>query len=199
MRARLSLYFDELLIEHPFIHPRTVNKEFSPLEHPKTYRQEFLKSVVLFMAIMPLVEQGLVTLFPDPCNFDFHLRDQTFQMARFRSQAMKFDPKDEAGVMEMMKEDHKRSMLLLPREALRHQFLRASPELDEKALEAALDGFDIIRQRDPLAVFERGRSKAGRRRTIQPLKMAQTSRSRCTSRRPPAHGLSPTAYSVGEN
>jgi hypothetical protein len=46
----LSLYFDELLIEHPFIHPRTVNKEFSPLEHPNTYRQEFLKSVVLFMA-----------------------------------------------------------------------------------------------------------------------------------------------------
>ena len=79
----LSLYFDELLIEHPFTHPRTVNKEFSPLEHPKTYRQEFLKSVVLFMAIMPLVEQGLVTLFPDPCNFDFHLRDQVLQMAGF--------------------------------------------------------------------------------------------------------------------
>ena len=31
----VSLYFDELLIEHPFIHPRTVNKEFSPLEHPQ--------------------------------------------------------------------------------------------------------------------------------------------------------------------
>ena len=31
----LSLHFDELLIEHPFIHPRTVNKEFSPLEHPE--------------------------------------------------------------------------------------------------------------------------------------------------------------------
>jgi hypothetical protein len=30
----LSLYFDELLIEHPFIHPRTVTKKFSPLEHP---------------------------------------------------------------------------------------------------------------------------------------------------------------------
>ncbi len=84
-----SLYFDELSIEHPFIHPRTVNKKFSPLEHPKMYRQEFLKSVVLFMAIMPLVEQGLVTLFPDPCNFDFHLRDQMLEMAKFRSKRMK--------------------------------------------------------------------------------------------------------------
>jgi hypothetical protein len=79
----LSLYFDELLIQHPFIHPRTVNKEFSPLEHPNTYRQELLNSVVLFMAIMPLVEQGLVTLFPDPCNFDFHLRDQMLKWPGF--------------------------------------------------------------------------------------------------------------------
>jgi hypothetical protein len=158
----LSLYFDELLIEHPFIHPRTVKKEFSPLEHPKTYRQEFLKSVVLFMAIMPLVEQGLVTLFPDPCNFDFHLRDQTFKMARFRSQGLKVDPKEEAGFMELMKEDQKRSMLLLPREALRRQVHRDSPELDEKALEAVLDGFDMLRERDPLAVLQEGSLEGGK-------------------------------------
>jgi len=158
----LSLYFDELLIEHPFIHPRTVAKEFSPLEHPKTYRQEFLKSVVLFMAIMPLVEQGLVTLFPDPCNFDFHLRDQMFQMASFRSQAVKVDPKEEAGFIEMMKEDDKRSMLLLPREALRHQVLRDSPGLDEKAVEAVLDGFEMLRERDPLAVLQDGSLEGGK-------------------------------------
>jgi len=104
----LSLYFDELLIEHPFIHPRTVNKKLSPLDYPKMYRQEFLKSVVLFMAIMPLVEQGLVTLFPDPCNFDFHLRDQMFEMAKFRSNGRKVDPKEEAGFTAMLKEEQSR-------------------------------------------------------------------------------------------
>lgn len=169
----LSLYFDELLIEHPFIHPRTVNKEFSPLEHPKTYRQEFLKSVVLFMAIMPLVEQGFVTLFPDPCNFDFHLRDQMFQMAGSRSQAMKVDPKEEPGFMELMKEDHKRSMLLMSRAALRHQVLRDSPELDENAVEAVLDGFDMLRERDLLAVLQEGSLEGGKAGgQFMPLKMA---------------------------
>lgn len=169
----LSLYFDELLIEHPFIHPRTVNKEFSPLEHPKTYRQEFLKSVVLFMAIMPLVEQGLVTLFPDPCNFDLHLRDQMFEMARFRSKGMKVDPKEEAGFMELMKEDHKRGMLLLPREALRHQVLRDSPKLDEKAVEALLDGLDRLREKDPLAVLQEGSLEGGKGGgQLTPFKMA---------------------------
>ena len=152
----LPLYFDELLIQDPFIHPRAVNKAFSPLEHPRSYRQEFLKSVVLFMAIMPLVEKGLVTLFPDPCNFDFHLRDQMFEMAKFRSQWLKVDPREETGYLEIMKEEFKRSMLLLPREALRLQVLRDSPEMDEKTVEAVLDEFDTLREQDSLAVLQKG-------------------------------------------
>lgn len=158
----LSFYFDELLIEHPFVHPRAYKEEFSPLDHPNIYRQEFLNSVVLFMATMPLVEQGLITLFPDPCNFDLHLRDQMFKMAKFRSQGMKMDPKEESGFMDLMKEDYKRSMLLMPREALRHQVLRGSPELDEKAVEAVLDGFNVLRERDPLAVLQEGSLEGGK-------------------------------------
>lgn len=157
----LSLYFDQLLIEHPFIHPRTVKTEFSPLDHPKMYRQEFLKSVVLFTVIIPLVERGLVTLFPDPCDFDLHLRDQMFGMAEFRSKGMKVDPKEEAVLMEMMKEEHKRSMLLLPREALRHHVLREYPELDEKAVGVLLDGFNRLREQDPLAVLQEGSLEGG--------------------------------------
>jgi hypothetical protein len=157
----LSLYFDELLIEHPFIHPRTVNKEFSPLENPKSHRQEFLKSVLFFLEIMPLVEQGLVTLFPDPCTFDLHLRDQMFKMAQFRSHGLKVDPKEEACFVKLAKQDHKRSMLMLPREALRHQVQQNSPELDEKAVEAILNGVDILRERDPLAVLQEGSFEGG--------------------------------------
>jgi hypothetical protein len=169
----LSLYFDELLIEDPFIHPRTVKKEFSPIEHPKMYRQELLKSVVLFIAIMPLVEQGLITLFPDPCNFDYHLRDQMFKMARVRSKRMQIDPKEEMGFMELIKEDSKRSMLLLPREALRHQVLRDSPKLDEKAVEGLLDAFDRLREQDPLAVLQEGSLEGGKDGgQLTPLKMA---------------------------
>ena len=158
----LSLYYDDLLIEHPFIHPRTVNKEFSPLEYPHTYRQEFLNSVVLFTAIMPLVEQGLVTLFPDPCNFDLHLRDQMFAMAKFRAQGIKFDPEDEPGIREMMKEEGKRSMLLLSRDALRRHVIQQSPELDERAINAVLDGFARLREQDPLAVLQNGSLEGGK-------------------------------------
>jgi hypothetical protein len=112
-------------------------------------------------------------LFPDPCNFDFHLRDQMFEMAKFRSNGMKVDPKEEAGFSEMMKEEHKRSMLLLPREGLRRQVLRVSPELDEKAVEAVLDGFDRLREQDPLAVLQEGSLEDGEGGgQFMPFKMA---------------------------
>jgi hypothetical protein len=76
-----SLYFGELIIEHPFIHAGTFKKEFSPVENPRTYRQEFLKTVLFFLTVMPLVERGLVNLIPNAWDFDVHLRDQTLQMA----------------------------------------------------------------------------------------------------------------------
>ena len=169
----LSLYFDELLIEHPFTHPSTVNKEFSPLERPQTYRQEFLKSVVLLMTIIPLVEQGLVTLFPDPCNFDFHLRDQMLEMAKFRSRGMNVDPKEESGLKQMVEEDGKRAILLLPREGLRRLVVRTSPELDEEFVEAVLDRFDNLRELDPLAVLQEGSLEGGEvGGQLMPYKMA---------------------------
>ena len=76
-----SLYFGELIIEHPFVHAGTVKKEFSPVENPRAYREEFLKTVLFFLTVMPFVEPGLVNLIPDPCNFDVHLRDQMLHMA----------------------------------------------------------------------------------------------------------------------
>src|SRR5258708_23998759 len=60
-----SLYFGELIIEHPFIHAGTFKKEFSPVENPRTYRQEFLKTVLFFLTVMPFVERGLVNLIPN--------------------------------------------------------------------------------------------------------------------------------------
>tara|TARA_R110000868_G_scaffold411743_1_gene708463 strand:+ start:7904 stop:9160 length:1257 start_codon:yes stop_codon:yes gene_type:complete len=169
----LPLYFDELLIEHPFVHPRVVNKEFSPLEHPKKYRQEFLKSVILFLAIMPLVEQGLVTLFPDPCNFDFHLRDQMLAMAQFRSQGLKVDTEEETRFRELAREDHKRTLLLMPQEALRRQVHQISPELDQNAIEAVLNGIDALREQDPLAVLQEESLEGGKDGgQLMPFKMA---------------------------
>ena len=61
-----SLYFGELIVEHPFVHAGTVKKDYSPVENPRAYRQEFLKTVLIFLTVIPLVELGVVNLIPEP-------------------------------------------------------------------------------------------------------------------------------------
>ena len=53
-----------------------------------------------------------------------------------------------------MKEDFQRSLMSLPRDALRSQFLKASPELDDVRLEEALQGVEQLKEHDPLAVLQ---------------------------------------------
>jgi hypothetical protein len=96
-----------------------------------------------------------------------------FGMAKFRSKEMKVDPKEEAGFIAMMKDEHKRAMLLLSRDALRQQVIRRSPELDETAVNDVLEGFDMLREQDPLAVLQEGSLDGGDSGgQLTPFKMA---------------------------
>lgn len=155
------LYFSELLIEHPFLHAGTFKKEFSPVENPRAYRHEFLKTVFFFLTVMPLVDADLINLIPDPCNFDVHLRDQMLHMAKSRSAGLKIDPRKDARLEQLMKQDFQRSLMSLPRDTLRSQLLKASPELDDSELEEALQGIEQLKEHDPLAVLQEGSLASG--------------------------------------
>jgi len=151
-----SLYFGDILVEYPFTHAGTVRKEFSPVDNPQSYRQEFLKSTLLFLTIMPLVDRGLVILVPDPCNFDTHLRDQTMHMARERTAGLDMSANDVrkgARLFTLMRDDLLRNLLSLPEDSLRTQLQNMSPDIDEVELEGALKGIEELRTSDPLATL----------------------------------------------
>lgn len=149
-----SLYFGELIIQHPFLHAGTVKKKYSPVDNPKAYRQEFLKSVLFFLNVMPLVEIGTINLIPDPCAFDTHLRDQMHHMAEFRSAGLHIDKHKEPHIEELMKEDFRRSIMSLPREALLSQLSRALPKMDKTKQNEVLGYIEQLRENDPLAVLQ---------------------------------------------
>ncbi len=157
-----SLYFGELIVESPFVHARTLKSDFSPVENPKAFRQEFLKSALLFLTIMPLVEQGVVNLIPDPCNFDFHLRDQMYRMARRRSPGLERDAANEDRLRQLVDQDFRRSVMSLPRDALRQQLRNVSPEPDEARLDNAVRLIERAREQDPLAVLQEDSFEGGR-------------------------------------
>jgi hypothetical protein len=154
------LYFGELIVAHPFVHSGVIKKEMRPTENPKSYRQEFLKTVLFFLNVMPLVDLGLVNLIPDPCDFDFHLREQMMMMARARSP--RFDPKDDPRLQKTMEEDNRRSIMLMPPDAMRRRLRKHMPDLNEEQVEAAMRASMRLREDDPLAVLQEGSLEGGK-------------------------------------
>jgi hypothetical protein len=156
------LYFGELLVPHPFIHSGIISKEYRPTEHPKSYRQEFLKAVICFLNLVPLVELGLVNLIPDPCDFDYHLRKEMMSMAKARAATVHLDPKDDARLYKQMEEDSRRSIMLMPPDAMRRQLRELSPHLDDEQIEATMRYSRQAMEMDPLAVLQEGSLEGGK-------------------------------------
>lgn len=156
------LYFGELIVAHPFIHSGIMAKEYRPTENPRSYRQDFLKTVMFFLNVMPLVDLGLINLIPDPCDFDFHLRQQMMSMAQARSASINCDPKSDPRLYKQMEEDNRRSMMLMPPDAMRRKLRRLMPHLTEAQVEAAMRYTEQTKEEDPLAVLQEGSLEGGK-------------------------------------
>lgn len=156
------LYFGELIVAHPFIHSGVMAKKYRPTENPKHYRQEFLKSIMFFVNIMPLVQLGLVNLIPDPCDFDFHLRGQMMSMAEARTPIMRFNPDIEPRLKKQMEEDNRRSLMLMPSDAMRRQLRKLNPDMSEEQVEATMRFAERKRELDPLAVLQEASFEGGK-------------------------------------
>jgi hypothetical protein len=155
-----SLYFGELIVAHPFVHPGTIKKEKSPTGNPKSYRQEFLKTILFFLNVMPLVDLGLINLIPDPCDFDFHLRQQMMSMAEAR--ASLFDPRDDPRLRKTFEEDNRRGILLMSADAMRRNIRKLNPDLNEEEVEGVVKASVRMREHDPLGVLQEGSLEGGK-------------------------------------
>lgn len=149
-----TLYFGEVLIEHPFLHPGSVNKKFSPVENPDAFRQEFLKSTLTFLELMPLVEAGVVNFIPDLGTFDVYLRDQVNRMAQERSAGIMIDPKAEPRAQQLIREDMQRSFLSMPANVILAQLKRSSSEVGISDQALTLEAIRLLKERDPLVSLQ---------------------------------------------
>jgi hypothetical protein len=158
-----SLYFGPVLIQHPFLHSGILRPEYSPVKNPKIYRQEFLKSVIFFLTVMPLVERGRVNLVPDPGYFDAHLREQTYKMAKLRAGDVKIDPRDTDRMRQLAQDDFQRGLLSLSPDALRRQLTRAgTPRPDSVSMDDVMRYVEQLKEDDPLAVLQDGSLEGGK-------------------------------------
>jgi hypothetical protein len=158
-----SLYFGQILIQHPFVHAGIIRPEYSPVKNPKIYRQEFLKAVVFFFKVLPLVERGLINLVPDPGYFNGHLREQTLSMAKLRAGQIKITSRDTARMRRLARDDFQRSLLSLSPDALRSQLTRSgAPRPDNVSMDDVMRYIERLKDDDPLAVLQDGSLDGGK-------------------------------------
>lgn len=148
------LYFGEVIIQNPFLISRTLPEDKRPTEHPRKYRGEALKTLMTFFQLMPLVETGLITLIPDPCDFDFHLRDQMMAMAEARSRAINLGPAEGPRLEAVIQEDMRRTMLNMPNDALAERMLKIAGDDEPMPMNTLFDLVEQMKVNDTLAILQ---------------------------------------------
>lgn len=149
-----SLYADEIIVVSPFTNPSCVKKEYSPVHSPTQYKQETIKNVLLLMQLAPFIDAGIVHLIPDPCDFDYKLRTNIWDMAKERLKRWKPSKEEYDAFEPLYREDFMRSMWGLPEESLKRQIRKAVPHISDDGMSKVLEHIEEMRVHDPLALLQ---------------------------------------------
>jgi len=147
-------YFDETLIQHPFVNPRSVNPGFSPVDSPHQHKHQTLKNLLLFLYLQPFVEAGVVNFIPDPCSFDNHLHREMMRMAERRRPSYKIGGKEAEQFKMLHEQDFARTIRALPKEQKIHQIRRAIPGITQDQIDEVLEYMREQNEQDPLALLQ---------------------------------------------
>lgn len=123
----MASIFEELLIETPITNPNNIRPEFSPTKSPGKYKYQALKDFLFMLEMEPYIGLGMVSLIPDPSEFDLHLMKAMMEMARGRDRAEDIICEQDRRLhFRLATEDLLNSMAMMPRDAkvqtLIHEF-----------------------------------------------------------------------------
>lgn len=147
-------YFDEILIQHPFIHPKAVKPEFSPTEKPHEYKYQTLKNLLLCLYLEPFVRSGRINFYPDPCIFDNHFHREMMEMALDRQNSFAIDENEMKAFLELGLEDFARTLRGLPKEKLAQQIRQSDLGISQDEIDAVAEYMKSEQNLDPLALLQ---------------------------------------------
>lgn len=152
--VRYSLYTDEILVASPFMNPKILAPDYSPLVHPELYKQDTLEMIAFIFRLAPWIETGLVNLIPNPTDFDPSLRNTVWKMAEKRWVDQKLDLSQET--LDELEPRGKRllekTMYRLTKEQLAISIKRALPQLTDKQVIDQIEYTQRLRENDPMIV-----------------------------------------------
>lgn len=94
---KYGLYEDSIVLIDPIIDPRCFTEEFNPVVHPERHLVSTLHSLLLWLQLIPWIDDGIVQIIRDPGEFDYQLRIDTCNTSKARY--------EESGLNEVIREE----------------------------------------------------------------------------------------------
>lgn len=149
-----TLYFDELIVHHPFINSNGLKAEFSPVEQPSKFRVQTLKAIALLLSLQPFIVAGKINLVPDPGLFNEHLRFHAMDSAKLRRSGSSSNDEEMENLKALWDEDHERMIYSVPLEQKRAMIIESNPDATEELIEGTIRLMEKRRSEDPLALMQ---------------------------------------------
>jgi len=150
----ISPYFDEIIIQSPFMNPWTLNTEFNPMKSPQKFKAQTLKDIAFFLTVAPFIEAGYINLIPDPCGLDPHLQREMIAMAESRLRNYSIPEEDEKWMHDLAQRDAERAILTGSLDMHIAHIKKMHPDADEKLIKDILRVMALKRQRDRLCLLQ---------------------------------------------
>lgn len=136
--VRHSIYANKILVVDPFVYPKSVREEFSPIIEPAQYRAQTLKNTNFWFSLLPWIEAGIIEVIRTPADFDHRLNWESLERQRRKFEENK-ELKEAAEIsVQELKKRH------MDKQAFQHLLLGAPDFYIEeliKKLELEKDGY----------------------------------------------------------
>ncbi len=148
------LYFDEVVLAHPFVNPFGVKPEFSPTKSPEKHKVQALKNILLLLKLEPFIRAGFVHLIPDPSDLNPLLGREVRALATQRTADWKPEQKSMELMYALGKDDHRRLMMMLPADQHRRLIRESTPDITDEMVEAIVKHMEFEVAKDPYALLQ---------------------------------------------
>lgn len=148
----IASLFTEFLVESPIVNPNNVNPEFSPIKNPGKYKYQALKDILFMLELEPYIGYGLISLIPDPSNFDLSLMRAMMNMATSRRGTV-HSQQDSEAYTKLAIEDYLNSIHMMPRD-VKIRSLVSDFGMPESLAAQSIDALEANAEASPLTMLQ---------------------------------------------
>lgn len=150
----LAPLFDQVLVMDPVLASRNLRPEYSPVDSPAQHKQQFLKNIMFWLMLEPLIHAGKVLIFPDPGDLSPEFEYSMRTMAMERTAQWRLEPQQLDEFRWLLRDDLKRSMLQLPDRVLLSLVKDAAPDQQDEHHRGTVAYMRRQGEKDPMALLQ---------------------------------------------